>query len=235
MGFLRVTLTALLDAITPHFCVLCGSLPGGLPWLCDTCADGLDLRAGPCCLRCGSARPLPTPVCDACPDWPKRLVVARAAAPHVGTARALVHALKYRRALAAAQPLAHMVVGAARQLRLPAGVIVVPIPLHRARQRARGFNQAEEIARVVARELGYPLRSRWLRRIRDGAPSIVRTVAGRRRAVRGAFRAAPQVRKCAVLLIDDVLTTGATVGSAARALARKGVGDVYVVTATRSR
>lgn len=234
MDFLRVTLTALLDAITPQFCVLCGGLPGGLPWLCEACMEGWEVRAGGCCLHCGAARPLATPTCDQCPDWPQRLVAARAGAPHVGTARALVHALKYRRVLAAAQPLGRLAVGAARQLRLPAELTVVPIPLHGARRRERGFNQSQEIARIVARELGLPLRSRWLRRVRGDTPSIVRSVAGRRRAVRGAFRASPQVRKRAVLLIDDVLTTGATVGSAARALARKGAGDVFVVTATRS-
>jgi len=126
-----------------------------------------------------------------------------------------------------------MVAAAARQLRLPREIVVVPIPLHRARRRERGFNQAEEIARVAARELGLPLGVRLLRRVRDDTPSILRSAAGRRRAVRGAFRASPRVRKRAVLLIDDVLTTGATVGSATRALARKGAGDVFVVTATR--
>jgi len=231
---LRAVVTAFLDALTPHFCVLCGRLPGALPWLCDSCAEGLEFRSGPCCFHCGAPRPLAAPVCGHCPDWPKRLVAARMAAPHTGTARSLVHALKYRRVLAAAEPLGRFVAGAARQMRLPPNTVVVPVPLHRARRRARGFNQAEEIARVVARELGLPLRSSWLRRIRGDGPSVFRTAAGRRRAVRGAFRASPAVRNRAVLLIDDVMTTGATAGSAARALARKGARDIHLVTATRS-
>ena len=78
------------------------------------------------------------------------------------------------------------------------------------------------------------MRARWLVRVRDDGASVVRTAAGRRRAVRGAFRASPSVRKRAVLLIDDVLTSGATLGAATRALTRRGVGDVIAITATRS-
>jgi len=226
---------ALLDAITPPLCVLCRGYPGALPWLCESCAEELEFCAGACCLRCGASRHLPVPTCDRCPDWPRGVVAARSAAPHAGAARALVHALKYRSILAAAEPLAYFTIAAARQLNLPPDFVVVPIPLHRARRRQRGFNQAEEIARIVARELGVPHRPRWLRRIRHEIASVYRTPAGRKRAVRGAFRASAAVRNRAVLLIDDVTTTGATAGAAARALTRKGVGDIYLVTATRSR
>jgi predicted amidophosphoribosyltransferase len=161
-------------------------------------------------------------------------VAARAAAPHTGVARELVHALKYRQALCAARPLGHLGAAAARRLALPPGTVVVPVPLHWRRRRRRGFNQAAEIARVVARELDLPLRCRLLRRVRDGPASVHRTLKGRRRAARGAFRARRGARGIPVLLVDDVLTTGATLGSCARALGRRGVAGVWAVTVTRA-
>ncbi|MHC4954276.1 MAG: ComF family protein [Planctomycetota bacterium] len=149
-----------------------------------------------------------------------------------------MHRLKYGSVLAAARPLGHLAAAAARQLRLPegtpGGIVVVPVPLHPRRRRMRGFNQATEIARVAARELGLPVRARWLRRVRDDIPSVMRTTAGRRRSVRGAYRASPAVRARAILLVDDVMTSGATLGACARALARRGAGDVRAVTVTRA-
>ncbi|MFI5403996.1 MAG: ComF family protein, partial [Planctomycetota bacterium] len=198
-------LSALLDALTPPLCVLCRGPPGVLPWLCARCVARLDLARGAFCLRCGAPRPLPAPLCGACPDWPPRLVAARAAAPHTGAARELVHALKFKGVLAAARPLGYLVAAAARQLALPEGVVVCPGPLHWTKRRRRGFNQAAEIARVAARELALPLVTRWLRRARPGIGAVHRSVRGRDREVRGAFRAHPAVRFRAVLVVDDVL------------------------------
>jgi predicted amidophosphoribosyltransferase len=227
-------LAALLDSLAPPLCVLCRGPPAALPWLCAACAAKLELLRGPCCLRCGAPRPLPAPLCAHCPDWPPRLVAARAAAPHAGTARELVHALKFKGVLAAARPLGHLAAAAARQLRLPKDVLVAPVPLHWRKRRARGFNQAAEIARVAARELGLPLRPRLLRRVRPGLGSVHRSLRGRAREVRGAFRASAAARGRNVLLVDDVLTTGATLGACARALGRRGVAAAWAVAATRS-
>ncbi len=227
-------LSAFLDALTPPLCVLCRGPPGALPWLCARCAARLDLAGGAVCLRCGATRPLPAPICGACPDWPARFVAARAAAPHTGTARELVHALKFKGVLAAARPLGHLVAAAARQLALPEGVAVCPVPLHWTKRRKRGFNQAAEIARVAARELGLGLETRLLRRTRPGIGAVHRSVRGRAHEVRGAFRAVAAARGRSVLLVDDVFTTGATLGACARALARRGTAAVWAATATRS-
>jgi ComF family protein len=227
-------LTALLDAFAPPLCVLCRGPPSGLPWLCRPCERRLGLFTGARCLRCGAPRPLPAPVCGACPDWPRRLHAARSAAPHAGAARDLVHSLKFAGRLEAARPLGHLAAAVGRDLALPRDAVVVPVPLHWRKRRRRGFNQADEIARVVAADLNLVRRAHLLRRVRDNDGSVHRTAAGRRREARGAFRARADVAGRTLLLVDDVLTTGATLGACARACGRRGVAAVWAVTATRS-
>jgi len=227
-------LEACWEIVAPSFCVLCHAPPAAVPWLCRTCSARLALLGEPCCLRCGRPAVLPTPSCPSCPDWPPILVAARAGAPHAGAARELVGALKRRRVLAAAQPLGRLAAVAARQLRLPRDVFVSPVPLHWSRRRKRGFDQAAEIGRIVARALGRPFRARLLRRVRPAQPETFRTYAGRARELRGVFRASRRVRGRAVLLVDDTMATGLTVGSCARALRRRGAREVWVVTATQA-
>jgi len=225
---------ALLDALTPPLCALCGAPPGPFPWLCADCSLDFTLLPAPFCLRCGAPRPVAAPTCARCPDWPPILSQARSASPHEGTARELVHLLKFHRALHAARPLGAIVAAAARDLPLPRDAVVVPVPLHRSRRIERGFNQALEIAAPAARILGLALRPRLLVRVRSGAPAGQRSRRGRLRESRGAFRARPEARGRTILVVDDVLTTGATLAACATALARRGAEAVYAVTATRA-
>ncbi|MDA1257018.1 MAG: phosphoribosyltransferase family protein [Chloroflexi bacterium] len=111
---------------------------------------------------------------------------------------------------------------------------VVPVPLHRARLRSRGYNQAELLARPVAAETGAPLRTDLLRRVID-SPSQAAALDETERAerVRFAFEARPDVTGLHILLVDDVATTGSTINSAARTLLDSGAWGVSALVLAR--
>jgi ComF family protein len=112
--------------------------------------------------------------------------------------------------------------------------LVLPVPLHWQRQRQRGFNQAAEIARVLARATGWPLRPGLLRRIRPTREQSGLAAAIRRRNLRGAFAVAGPVAGRRVVLVDDVITTGATAAAAASALAAAGAAPIHVYAVARA-
>jgi ComF family protein len=112
---------------------------------------------------------------------------------------------------------------------------VIPVPLSRGRRRERGFNQAELVARAVAREAGLPLRARVLKKTKERPPQAGLSAAARRTNVQSAYRARlpRSLQGKTLLLVDDVLTTGATAEAAARALLAAGAGAVDVLTLAR--
>ncbi len=112
---------------------------------------------------------------------------------------------------------------------------VVPVPLSRERRRERGFNQAERIARTVAKQAGLGVRRRLLVKRRDSPPQAGLTAVSRRSNVAGSYRASipTELRGRDLLLVDDVLTTGATADAAVKALRRAGAGAVDVLTLAR--
>lgn len=142
-----------------------------------------------------------------------------------GDARRLVHELKYQGLSALGHPMARLMAAALD----PADAeLVAPVPLHRGRQRSRGYNQPDELARHLATLLGLPYERGAARRVRATAP-LARSQGRdeRRRIVAGAFAAVPgRVRGRRILLVDDVVTTGATLDACARALRDAGAADV---------
>ena len=145
-----------------------------------------------------------------------------------------MHALKYGRNLSAARPLAALAAAAARDLPLPDDTCVVAVPLHLLRRLNRGFNQSAEIARFVAKQLGLRVDKGALRRVKSERTLVFRSARGRHRMARGAFRSPRHLGDRPFLLVDDVLTTGATLGACVRALYRRGARRIWAVTATRS-
>ena len=225
------------DLIFPPHCPGCGGHldPEAREALCPSCRRDLPLPGEPLCAGCGIAVATAAAMfCRSCRGrYDMDAVVF--AAPYAGTAKELVHRFKYRADFAAGRFLAHALahrVDAA----LPGGVdLLVPVPLHRRRLADRGYNQAALLAREIARRLGLPVAVAALRRSTN-----TRTLAGlhpgeRSRELREAFtvRRAAQVAGRRVLLVDDVLTTGATAAGCCRALKDAGAAWAGIAVAAR--
>lgn len=216
-------LRRVLDVLYPRSCAGCGSGP----WpFCPTCAGLLVTFPAPRCGRCGMSVAVAVPSCRACP--PEPVGTARAPFLFEGPARAAVLRLKFggERDVAGALGRAAAVVAPTH------ADSIAWVPLSRARRRRRGFDQAELLARAVGRELGTPHRP-LLTRVIDLPPQAKRSGAERRTALVGAFAAQGPVGG-RILLVDDVLTTGATVAECATTLVRAGASGVDVLTAART-
>lgn len=214
----------LLDLLYPRRCVACGS--DGWPF-CRRCRAELRPFGPPWCARCGLPADRDVARCPECPPPPVDL--ARAAFLFAGPARSAVHRLKFSGWRTVAQAL-----GSAAAAAWDAPVDAVTwVPLSRRRLAERGFDQARALARVVARRRGVQLEA-LLERVADTSPQARRGGADRRTALEGVFRSRGDLPAARVLLVDDVLTTGATAAACAAALRRAGVGWVGVLTVARA-
>ncbi len=245
----HAVLQAVERFLLPNVCVACeGPIerprPDGL--VCGMCRARLGTLVGGCD-RC--AQPLP-PIgpCRFCADWPEVLTWVRSAVWLSDQAREIVHHLKYEGYRTLANEIAEIV--AQRMPRRPRGILV-PIPLGRRRLGARGYNQAAEIARALAARWKLPLSEGLLRRTRDTRTQTTLAPEEREKNVRGAFVASPatvgderrwramaapvgEPPQATVILIDDVLTTGATLAAAARSLEEAGWKQIGAVTFARA-
>jgi ComF family protein len=227
--FARLT-QVFLDVLFPPRCVACGkqgaflcpgcreAMPRTLPPRCPLCWQ--PERRGEACGRCARTRPA--------------FAGARSLYLFQGPVREAVHALKYNHLSALARPLGELMAAYLKTEELPVD-LVVPVPLFGRRQRLRGYNQSALLARELARLDGLPLAERGLSRRRDTPPQARSVDAeARRRNVAGAFAAdGRRVEGRGVLLVDDVMTTGATLDACAQALRQGGAASVWALTFAR--
>jgi len=228
----------------PQHCIFCGELAPQL--VCAACAEKLPRVEPPVCPRCG--KPLKTAVprqeCLHCSGHSWCVEMARALYLYEGLGREALHRFKYGGRRGLARFFGDRLAREAGDLnRLGAWFnwdfgeepeLVVPIPLHGWKRFWRGFNQSELILKFYAPALGLPVRAGILRRRRRTRSQVGLSERQRFLNVRGAFavpkRAQRLVRGKRVLLVDDLVTTGATVNAAARALKRAGAHSVYVLS-----
>ncbi len=228
-----------LDMLLPPRCMLCGDMVDEPGRLCATCWPQLDFIAEPLCPCCGTPYGMPVPaglVCAACLTKPPRFRRARAALVYGRGGRDLV--LRFKRAdrTDMARGLAGLMRQAAGPL-LREADLLLPVPLHPRRLWQRRYNQSALLARALGQMAGKPVLLQGLQRVR-ATPSLGGLNRGeRRRALAGAIRVVPHHRALlagkALLLVDDVFTTGATANACIRALLGAGAASVDVLTLTR--
>jgi ComF family protein len=220
---------AVFDHLLPPLCLHCSApLARPRPSLCEGCRTAFDPLPGESCRRCGLPRPGSPGECGRCRSWPAALA-AVAATRHAGAAAAVVHALKYRGWRHLADVCAPVMVATLASRGIEPDLLV-PIPLHSTRRRARGFNQAELLATALASRLRRPV-AIALARDRPTRPQVGSSRASRFANVRGAFRSFQRFDPHeTIALVDDVATSGATLASAAAALSAAGATRVVGVT-----
>ena len=224
---------SLLDLLLPGRCAACGAACGAA--LCAECLRRCAAPSGPACERCGErwTRAERAGGCGRCLRFGRPFAFATAAAlwRYRGTVRALVHAFKYGGRPDVLAPLGARLARDPRCAALAVGrPLVVAVPARAASRRRRGYDQARELAVGFARATGLPFEGGALRRRRQGGPQTGRSRARRRAQAAGAYRArAYRVLGRRVLLVDDVLSTGATADACAQALLEAGASRVDVL------
>ncbi|MBC7093766.1 ComF family protein [Candidatus Bipolaricaulota bacterium] len=217
-------------------CFLCDGPVVGLAPLCGACLADLPRWGGAVCAVCGVGTAEGVDLCRACAVEGRPYTWARSLGPYEGGLRVLVQALKYEGERALARPLGRLLarlISGQSSSAISAVRCVTCVPPDPARLRARGYHAAELIARETARALGLPFRS-LLVKVRASPPQVGRPREERGRAMRDLFRARRLGHGEGVLLVDDVITTGATVAEAVRALLIAGFGDVGVLACAQA-
>ena len=229
-----------LDAVLPPRCLACGDPVDRQGGVCPACWRGLAFIAPPFCARCG----LPFEIdilagaeCGACLARPPPFTRARAVLVYDDASRHLVAGLKYGDQTYAAGAYGAWLARAGGEL-LAEATLAAPVPLHRWRLLRRRYNQAALLGEALRRASGIAYRPDLLVRHRQTAPQVGLSGAARHRNVTGAFRIrnnhAAAVAGARIVLIDDVMTTGATLTEGARVLLRGGAARVDVLTLARA-
>ncbi len=222
----RAASAAVLDVLFPRKCVQCGQAGA---WICARCTANVHWMTPPLCECCGRE----VGAGDRCQDCARERPVIdgiRAASRYEGAVRTAVHRLKYNGQRALSKPLAELLAHTASAV--PRPDVIVPLPLHPRRERARGYNQAALLARELGQLLDLPVVPAAAR-TRETRDQIGLNRRERQANVHGAFDCASDVAGRRLLLVDDVCTTGATLLACAQPLLRAKAASVWAVVLAR--
>lgn len=242
---IRAAADALISVLFPAPCAMCGEAltAAGLLPICEDCFTSLAPLRGAFCAACG--RPFPSetaldariPQCYACRQGLYAFDAARSYGAYTDQMVRAIGLLKYERMTRLGAWFAEKLHFVVRQNAMLGKIdVVVPVPLHPSRQRERGYNQAELIAKPLARKLKVPLSSYLLVRTKPRPDRLLLSRRERWLTVRGAYemRKGARIDNMRVLLIDDVFTTGATLDACAKALRKSGAKTVMGLTVARA-
>jgi len=235
---LRRLTRAVVDGVLPPRCLACGATVGEPDALCPKCWAAMTFFAPPWCSCCGLPFPYPMgegAICGACASRPSSWNKARSVFRYDRHSRRLVLMLKHGDQTHLSGAFGHWMNRAGAEVLVEADLLV-PVPLHWTRLFGRRFNQAALLAQAVHAAGGPPVGADWLVRRRRTPSQGLMSPASRARNVRGAFalRRGRSVEGKRVVLIDDVLTTGATAEECARTLRREGAASVDVLVLARA-
>lgn len=222
-----------LDLVFPSVCPVCGNDSDSHAHnpVCTACWNGMTPHSGPECIICGL--PVSSEValhCESCLERPPSFSRIIYYGIYDGTLRKAIHLLKFGGIKRLARPMAELLSG----LPIPVADGIVPVPLHSARLRDREFNQTALIGRHLSRVTGMPLLLDVLKKDRETPPQTGVTGKERLKNIRNSFAVTKDVAGLRIVIVDDVITTGATVDECAGVLVKAGAQSVVVVALARS-
>jgi ComF family protein len=219
----------------PSLCAVCRGW--GTQRVCDACIERFAVRSARC-LRCALRAPEGVRLCGACLTDPPPFARTLAAVDYDHPWDGLITQFKFHGALDLAPALMQRLLSAFEQGNMPSPTLLLPVPLSRERLRERGYNQAWELARRLGRALHCEADARLLLRVKDTPHQLALPTDRRAGNVRAAFAVEPlrlaELRGRSVTLVDDVMTTGATVAELARVLLQAGAAEVSVWVVART-
>jgi ComF family protein len=225
----RALLDYILNLLFPVTCVHCHAQVPERRWggACPECWSSLIPLEPPFCVKCGEPAPAIEGLCGLCIKGEHIFDFARSALLFTRTLREIIHHLKYSDRVSLAKPLGDILKQCLDREAFT-GNLVIPVPLHRSRERERGFNQAE----LIAAQLGLPVATRILKRRKNTPSQTGLSRNERKRNLASAFEVMSEV-KGRIIVVDDVYTTGSTMNEIARTLKRSGAEHVEVLTVAR--